>query len=240
MQDKKKIMEKVRALLAKTTANGCTEEEALAAMSMARKLMDKYGVTQAELEAEAETFGTTSFAHRKWGTFSVEDRLGYWVARYCDVKVWRNTNTGEWSAHGGELDREFFQWLLTSLSRFAEQHAEWWLTDQRRNGNAHYGWQDQKSFVIGCVDRINERLKEEWRKRQSNLKTTDGKALVVLKMQLVEQSFHRQVGLKLRSSTRRENMRSSSGFHAGRATGDKASLNRPVNGGGGMRSIGSR
>jgi Protein of unknown function (DUF2786) len=45
--NRESILKKIRALLAKTTANGCTEPEMLAAIDMARAMMDAYEVTEA-------------------------------------------------------------------------------------------------------------------------------------------------------------------------------------------------
>ena len=42
------LLDKITALLAKTTANGCTEAEAIAAAGLAEKLMAKYGFSLAE------------------------------------------------------------------------------------------------------------------------------------------------------------------------------------------------
>ena len=44
------LLDKISALLAKTQHNGCTEAEALAAAELAQKLMDKYGLSPAELQ----------------------------------------------------------------------------------------------------------------------------------------------------------------------------------------------
>jgi hypothetical protein len=48
------LIEKIRALMSKTVANGCTEAEALAALDKARAFMDAYEVTEAELQLTKE------------------------------------------------------------------------------------------------------------------------------------------------------------------------------------------
>jgi Protein of unknown function (DUF2786) len=48
------LLDKIRALLAKTVAAGCTESEALAALSKGRALMDAHCVTEAELKLTKE------------------------------------------------------------------------------------------------------------------------------------------------------------------------------------------
>ena len=48
------LLDKIRALLAKTVGSGCTESEALAALSKARAMMDAYAVGDDELSLTKE------------------------------------------------------------------------------------------------------------------------------------------------------------------------------------------
>ena len=50
MADRNSIIEKIKALLAKTTANGCTEAEMLSALDKAAAMMDAYDITDDELQ----------------------------------------------------------------------------------------------------------------------------------------------------------------------------------------------
>src|SRR6188472_2763823 len=52
--NREKMLDKIRALLSKTTENGCTEEEYLAALAKARALMDAYEITEADLQLTKE------------------------------------------------------------------------------------------------------------------------------------------------------------------------------------------
>lgn len=45
-----KLIHKIRALMAKTVENGCTEAEMMAAMSMAQAMMDAYDVSLDDIE----------------------------------------------------------------------------------------------------------------------------------------------------------------------------------------------
>ena len=44
------LLDKIRALLAKTVGSGCTESEALTALDKARALMDAHEITEDELQ----------------------------------------------------------------------------------------------------------------------------------------------------------------------------------------------
>ena len=50
MADRNSIIEKIKALLAKTTANGATEAEMLSALDKASAMMDAYDITDADVQ----------------------------------------------------------------------------------------------------------------------------------------------------------------------------------------------
>jgi hypothetical protein len=50
MPDRNSIIEKIKALLAKTTENGATEAEMLAALDKAAAMRDAYDITDEELQ----------------------------------------------------------------------------------------------------------------------------------------------------------------------------------------------
>jgi hypothetical protein len=54
MVNRNSIIEKVKALLAKTTENGCTEEEELAALAKVRAWIDAHEITDDELQLSQE------------------------------------------------------------------------------------------------------------------------------------------------------------------------------------------
>lgn len=229
---KDKIAQTIKALLAKTVENGATEEEAFAAMQKAREMMDKHGVSAAELEASTDQIKKETAGRDMWGNFCVQDRIAVPVANYCDVKIWMtkaDDGKKRYAVLGAEGDRQFFFWLIDALDKFIRLHA-------RQHSKK---WAEQKSFIMGCTDRINARLERLIAERRKKVKTSDGKSLMIVKMQLVENAF-RSLGLKLRTSNRREKFQFGNSFAAGQAAGDKASFNRPVNNGKGTATIAGR
>jgi hypothetical protein len=54
MNELQKVKEKIRALNAKTVANGCTEEEALSAMNMVGKLLEQYNLSIDEVSLKED------------------------------------------------------------------------------------------------------------------------------------------------------------------------------------------
>jgi hypothetical protein len=225
---------KIRALLAKTVDNGCTEAEAMAAAVKAKQLMDQYqvGLSDIELEEEGYVRGTAQCPEAR--KFNAQDWLASAIEAYTETRSWK-THAGyqkKWRYvfFGLRSDVEFANWLLKSLECFAWQKAEEYAV---RSGNTDY--LSKRNFVMGCCERISERLREETtartRKQTTAAAALGGRALVVVKYQLVQREYDK-LGLKLGKLY-------SSGFTcggadgargAGRSAGDSASFGRPVGG----------
>jgi Protein of unknown function (DUF2786) len=54
MADRNSIIEKIKALLAKTTENGATEAEMMSALDKASAMMDAYDITDEEVQASKD------------------------------------------------------------------------------------------------------------------------------------------------------------------------------------------
>ena len=54
MADRSSIIDKVKARVSKTTANGCTEQEMFSALAKARALQDAYDISDDELQLSRE------------------------------------------------------------------------------------------------------------------------------------------------------------------------------------------
>jgi hypothetical protein len=85
------LLDKIRALLAKTVGSGCTESEALAALSKARAMMDAYAVGDDELSLTKEEKAIL----RREPTDSkdphrIKQYLATSVAQFCECTAWRD------------------------------------------------------------------------------------------------------------------------------------------------------
>lgn len=236
-EQQKKIAAKIKALLAKTVENGATEAEAFEAMSKARAWMDKYGLTKEQIELDAETIAAQKTKRDNFKTYVIKDHLALEVGRYCDCKVWLSRKEDTMTFFGTEQDRQFAIWLIESLDLFVRNQTVRFMTERYNRAGAG-PWDVQKGFMVGCISRINERLHQLSDEREQTARPNGrGKSLVVVKMALVNKAFS-QIGVKLRSGSGSMGMKgNSSAFDAGRAAGDRATFNRPVNGGTGTRAI---
>lgn len=221
--NREKMLDKIRALLSKTTENGCTEEEYLAALAKARALMDAYEITEADLQLtkeegvvlRKETTGTDPH-HIKWSMSKA-------VGEFCDCRAWRD-HDGKLVFLGLASDTQFATWLLDQLAGFVLVE----LTDHLM-GDPAIGVPRRKviyGFVEGITRRISERLRELCKPPAAA--SENSRALVVIKQTLIKAKID-ELGIKLRSCASSRQTDEGS-FAAGRSAGDRASFGRPVSG----------
>jgi Protein of unknown function (DUF2786) len=228
------IVEKIKALLAKTTANGCTESEMMDALDKAQAMMDAYDINDAELQAAKEEAAAlykeppdTTDPHRiKW-------LLSSGVRTLCGIEIYRTSGEGGLKFIGMPNDTEYARFLLNTLADFVfdelYKHLIGCLAPKRERRVI------MGSFVTSCCRRINERL-EELVKRSEHARTSNGRELVVIKGAAIKQ-FMKDNDIRLRSSCCGGGPVDESARAAGRAAGDRASFGRPVGGAGGVAGL---
>ena len=243
--NRKGILAKIKALLAKTTVNGCTEAEAMAALDKARQMMDAYDVTDTDLAFDGEK--VTQERVDRDDPDNIRWQLCSGVGKFCDCRVWGERATDKIVFLGLETDAGFAAWLLDTLEQFVRRQSLQFLADM---GRAVGGETDlfgaplngadrehkRRSFVFGCVTRIAERLRKAAAEREIK-SAGNGRSLVVVKNALVTDAF-RKLNITLRSSRSRGIDADPYAFGRGQQAGDRANFGRPVNGGGKTLAIG--
>jgi hypothetical protein len=227
--EREKLLSKIRALLAKTLEAGCTEDEAMAALSKAQAMRDAYDVTEAELNLTKEEKAVfrceppgTKDPHRiKW-------QMLYGVENFCNCKAWRKNR-----AKGGGLvfcglpaDVQFATWLLDTLAAFVQAELVEYLMDAAPSN------EDRKDairgFVAGCARRIEERLLELCKQSEA-VATSNAKALVVVKDAAIKAKME-EFDIHLSGGGSCGSGGDLASYQAGKAAGDRASFGRPVSG----------
>lgn len=235
------IMNKVRALLAKTVANGCTEEEAMAAAALADKLMQEHDLAYEDVEREVrdERYGARRrpFANGngKRRTAHPVQYCTHYIAQYFDCKVWCS---GTELIYFGSADDTELAHQMTDLLRLALD-GEWsaYLNSPSRNPYVH-GRTLRASFMAGMTRRLNDRLNQM--KAERNAPST-GRALVVVKTQVVNEKFvayKREHNLNLRSRSTTRTISSGAAYRAGQDAGSRVDLGGSKLGGGASARIG--
>ena len=234
------LLDKISALLAKTQHNGCTEAEALAAAELAQKLMDKYGLSLAELQeisspADACEVDVTPIGKRRAHEVL---HLSPAIAFYTDTRSWYNRhglfhdNKGKWRKH--EHDGIILSYFglsadvrvatyLTNIFR-SMLDTEWGAFWRRHSKTSTASCRTARAnFMCGMTYRISERLCD-MKSAQSQANENNCREVVLAKDRIVDQAYE-AVGIKPRRSRRGQRMVADEGaFEAGFAAGDRVSI----------------
>lgn len=228
-EERARVRLRIKALLAKTVSNGCTEAEAMAAAGMVGRLLERYALTMDEIEWREEPCVTLEVQVRGRQRQPVDGCVPA-IARFCDCRVWlsRDEAGARYCFFGFEADAAMCVYLFELIERaMRHEHAAFKAsvvhlrgTDLRRAG---------ASFQHGMAARIAERLAAGLEERHASTAraAATGSALVVAKDSEVDRAL-KALGLRLRTGVRRVRRHDDGHYQRGRARGDSLNLNRPV------------
>jgi hypothetical protein len=238
MQNRDSVIENIKALLSKTTANGCSEEEMLSALAKARAWIDTHEISDEELQHSREE---KVALHDESGADIHDSNRIKWqlpsgVAEFCSVRIYRDRQKAGLSFVGYKSDIEYATWLIDQLADFVHTALFDFLLD-----HDCLAPKDKKEalrgFVIGCIERICDRMIAMCN-QSKGARTANGKELVVIRDRAIK-GFLKAEGINLRCGG------SSAAFSdgaraAGQSAGDRASFARPVSGAGAALRLGSK
>ena len=228
MVDRDPIIDKIKALLAKTTANGATEHEMMAALDKASAMMDAHDITDEDLQlTKAEAVMLHADPPDLKDPHKIKWRLCYGVGKFCNVQIYRSCHQTGLKCIGMPSDVQFAMWLLDSLADFvfAELygHLIGCLAPQSERRVII------RSFTAACCGRIRHRLLSLV-ERSEAVRTSNGRELVIVKDAAIK-AFMKDKGIHLRmSSGYSPTTFDAAAEAAGHAAGDRASFGRPVTG----------
>jgi hypothetical protein len=236
MTDRNSIIEKIKALLAKTKANGCTEAEMMSALDKASAMMDAYDIADGELQiAKDEAAVLHAEPPDLKDPHKIKWRLSGAVAEFCGVQIYRSRHESGLRCIGMPSDVQFAMWLLDTLADFvfAELYAHLIGCLAPKSERRII----MRSFTEGCCERIRDRLLALV-ERSKAARTSNGRELVVIKDAAIK-AFMNKEGIRLRvCSMHSPSNVDAAAQAAGRAAGDRASFGRPVTGEAGVLRIG--
>lgn len=233
------IARRVRALLNKTVANGCTEAEALAAAQAARRIMDQHRLTQSDVQIEAEPIDDIWIDRPTAQKLAAVDLCCAAISKYCGTKSWYEYKGGKrmWRVIGLKADTAMAKYLYEMLATTIARETAVFRITLRNNDYPANTRQLTQSFSVGMAHRISRRLREMADAANATAVTSTGTALVVVKDHTVSAAFD-ALGIKLSGSLGGPKARSAGAYTAGRAAGDRVNLSRPVAGQGQGRLAG--
>lgn len=219
------LFAKVRALLAKTVDNGCTEAEAMAALEVARRFMAEHEITETDLAA-GDVEDVSIDRRTKTDREDVRDKLYGGVGAFCHCRAWK-AGFDAVAFAGLESEVLFAHWLLDMLADFVERGLHEYLrSTQKMVGRRSGRRQARKDYVHNCCERIALRLYQLAEDR-----TPKGKGLVVAKHALIDAELANK-GIKLRDRFGIHIDRDHDAAAAGWERGADAQFDRPVEYGG--------
>jgi len=220
------LLDKIRALLSKTTANGCPEPEALAALAKARVMMDAHAVSDDELQLTKEEKAILLREPRdSKDPHRIKQGLVVAVAAFCECKVWRNRDNILVFC-GLRPDAQLAAWLLDTLAAYVQNALADHLMGSVATGSS--AAESPLASRSAARTRISQRL-NELRKQSESHATANAKALVVAKGAAVKARLE-ELGIELCTRRSSASIGNASSYNAGKAAGNHASFGRPVSG----------
>ena len=226
------ILNKINALRSKITENGATEEEAMAALAMADKLMNKHGVSEEDLRNVEfkRDMKQSEFHQRQKATHPVHKYCSVVIGKFCGVKVWGTWDSGVknkkiTALFGFHGDVEMAEFLMNLIHDSMERGwKEFLATTPKEEGVSRHTqyW----NFMMGFGYRVNDKIKELMITRQTEATGTD---LIEIKEALVEQGRDALFpDLDLRKNKKSSVNVDVNAFLSGTAAGDRVNIQRPL------------
>jgi hypothetical protein len=227
-----RVLRKVRSLLAKTLATGCTEEEMLSALAKARAMIDAYEITDEELKLTQEEKAIICPTGELRDKYDIKWQFISDVAEFCDCQAWHRAKEGEGFTFAGQAaDIAWARHLTDRLAEFVQRE----LTDYLgKTVIPPYGRRRViNGFVQGIGWRISKKLRAEVKKsreqqQQAPVSSNASRALTLVRVKekLIDDVM-KAAKIKPRPVSSRRAIDNSS-WSAGYAAGERASFNRPI------------
>ncbi len=216
-EGQEKTLDRVRKLL-RMAADTSSPHEAAIAAGRARKLIDKYQISDLDLTSvEDAEFGEQDVSMGTRSVVTWKSILAAAVSTHNDVKVILTT-------FSGVKNIRFSGFLIDAICATEEYK---YLTTQADKQAIRFntGRADRNAYRLGCATGVSKHVRELIKEREK-LKTTNGTELVVVKKALVEKKY----GVARLASSMHSFTGDNSSYNNGKSAGYSTSLNRQVSG----------
>lgn len=222
----------IGALLAKTVANGCTENEAAKAAAKAAELMAAYNVSYTDAQQVREdVYGARTRQYGRTARLHELTDLWSYVAELTDTECY--FSGGSIIFFGQKHDTEIAHYLLEMFVNVGE--TAWQAF--RKAGNGETSIQGRKAFFRGMKGRLVERIQELVKQRRraeeaATRRTSTGTSLVVVKQAVVAERYKQHAtaigGLHCTGCSSRSMGQGAGNYGAGRKAGDSVTITTGV------------
>ena len=213
----------IRALMARTVNNGCTEAEAREAAAAVDRLLSKYEIDLDEVtvkEQEIVRLDVKDTAHHAVGY------AAHRIAAFTDCKTW--TSHTSLVYFGFQVDTEIAEYLTHIFFRALDrEEMNYTMFNPELAEAAGRVRADMlSSFRIGMAVRLGERLSELKSARDFARRTT-GTDLVLIKSPLVDAAFE-ALGLKWGRARGGRGIRNTDAYVAGRKAAEGVAISQGI------------
>ena len=213
---------RIRALLERTTANGCTEAEAEAAAAAVDRLLAQYELSLDEVGVRAQEVVRLDIEALSHPVRHAALNIGL----FCDCKVWSDKPNIVFL--GLEIDTEVAEYVVTLFMRAIDRETGNFIVF-----NEDYALRDGAgranmvtSFQVGMAGRLGERLLHLKSSRDFTQKK-GGFDLVVSKGALVSQAFA-TLGISLGRGSGGASIKDRGAYQAGRTAAEGVAISQGV------------
>lgn len=223
-EDLGRVIERIRGLRAKTTDQGCSEQEALAAAAKVAEMLERYGLSLSEIEFRKQTCeGVGIDTGRRRHTHA--DRCVPAVADFCDCRHWSETSaqgTLRFVFFGLPADIEAVHYLYDVVAAAFDTETATFKRGALYRDTVGAGKRAAvASFEIGLAQGIVAKLAKLKAERQAAMFNSTGRDLVPIKASILDEEFDK-LGLSLHSKRlKRRRKVISAAFEEGRVAGGK-------------------
>ncbi|WP_096703268.1 DUF2786 domain-containing protein [Magnetospirillum sp. 15-1] len=225
--DLDKLKGRLQALRAKTIANGCTEEEALAAAAKVAQLLDQHDLSMGDLEIREEQCEKSVIATGRKQRQPISACVPA-IAEYCDCKVWLEKDESgiRYVFFGLRPSIEMARYVYDVIASALQGGWQHYVSSQRFIRHRH----DEKgSFLFGMAVSIAEKLTDMKAERDEANRRSSRRDLVVLRHAIVDAEYEK-LNLNLRRRRASGKKVEASAFNAGHAAGQSVALRPGVGG----------
>jgi hypothetical protein len=220
---KESIIKKILALMAKTTENGCTEQEAMLAAKKVQQMLHDYQLSLSDLEIRESKCEQVDYDTMEKDPFASLIATG--IAIFTDTRCWRETRNGYTHIMFFGLEHDVI------VAEYILKICDWALVNGWEDSKDEYPKQGRpkfkKSYMHGMASRLRERIvamKNE--QKQADIESS-GRDLVVIKGQVVTEEFAK-LGLNLTRGKRSSFSVDPGAYSQGSIDADKVGLNPGV------------
>jgi len=224
------IKQKILALMAKTTENGCSEEEAMAASAKVQELLNKYQLSLSDIKIREAKCVQGQYDTRLKGHSALEFVMAA-IGKFTDTNVW-------FSKYGGEDGRMAYKFFGLEhdvlIAEYVTKLCDWAIIYGGEDFKDHDAYRHASNrskvlyeFRVAMAYRLSARLfkmKEEQERRNAS----DGRSLVVVKSAVVTEEWAK-LNMNLRKSKAKSvSFTSAEAYRAGTEAGDRVAINPGV------------